>query len=205
MKRLKINYRFLKLIINTIFILLLSKSLYSNEISFEIVGNDFTDTEAILSILNSIPDNIDKESSNEIIKVLNESNLFSEVSVKLVENKYIITVFEYPIINDLFFSNNERLKDEDLELIASNLGLTTFNSESIDLFISEVLKVYQSFGYNNVTIDYTKNINKQKNTVDLYFDISDGKITKINKIIISGNVSFPAQDIKDIINWALPN
>ena len=32
-------------------------------------------------------------------------------------------------------------------------------------------------------------IYEETNTVDLYFDINEGKITKINKIIINGNNS----------------
>ena len=51
-------------------------------------GNDFTDTEAILSILKEIPDTSNKESTNDIIRVLNDSDLFSDVQVKLLENKY---------------------------------------------------------------------------------------------------------------------
>ena len=37
------------------------------------------------------------------------------------------------------------------------------------------------------------------NTVDLYFDINEGKITKINQIIINGNEAIIAQDIKEVI------
>ena len=36
-------------------------------------------------------------------------------------------------------------------------------------------------------------------TVDLYFNISEGDITKINKIIINGNKSILVDDIRDII------
>ena len=84
MKRLKINYRLLKLIIvNTIFFTLFSASIFSKDISFEIQGNDFTDTNVIISLLKNIPDNFDNEYSNDIIKALYESNLFSNVSVNL--------------------------------------------------------------------------------------------------------------------------
>ena len=40
---------------------------------------------------------------------------------------------------------------------------------------------------------------KKTNTVDLYFDINEGKITKINKIIINGNNSILDEDIREII------
>ena len=59
--------------------------------------------------------------------------------------------------------------------------------------------MYEVFGYNNVVINYNEKINNQNNTVDLYFDINEGKITKINQIIINGNEAIIAQDIKEVI------
>ena len=60
-------------------------------------------------------------------------------------------------------------------------------------------KIYQSFGYNNIQIDYSEKKYEETNTVDLYFDINEGKITKINKIIINSNKFILDQDIRAII------
>ena len=107
MKKLKKNYTILKYKLILIFVFsFLSKSLISNEITFDIQGNEFTDTEVILSILKEIPETSNKESTNNIIRVLNDSDLFSDVQVKLIENKYLIIVKEYPNIDRLFFKNN---------------------------------------------------------------------------------------------------
>ena len=71
MKKLKLKFIILKkIIISFILILFFSKSVFSNELDFEIQGNQFTDTEVILSLLNQIPENINEEYSNEIIKIL---------------------------------------------------------------------------------------------------------------------------------------
>ncbi len=200
MKKLKKNYTILKYKLILFFVLSsLTKPLFSNEILFDIQGNDFTDTDAILSILNEIPDTSNKESTNDIIRVLNESDLFSDVQVKLLENKYLIIVKEYPNIDKLFFKNNERLKDEDLQLIASQVNLTKSNKSSIDLFIKELKNTYESFGYNNVQIDYSETKYPQTNTADLNFEINEGKITKINKIIINSNNLILDEDIRAII------
>ena len=200
MKKLKKNYIILKYkFILIIFLSFLSKPLISNEISFDIQGNDFTDTEVILSILKEIPDTSNKESTNDIIRVLNDSDLFSDVQVKLLDNQYLIIVKEYPNIDRISFINNERLKDEDLELIASQLNLTISNKPSINLFIKEIKNTYQSFGFNNVQIDYTEKKYTETNTVDLKFDINEGKITKINKIIINSNNYILDEDIRTII------
>ncbi len=201
MKKLRESYLILsyKLIIIFVF-LFLSKPLISNEISFDIQGNDFTDTEAILSILKEIPDTSNKESTNNIIRVLNDSNLFSDVQVKLLDNQYLIIVKEHPNIDRLSFKNNERLKDEDLELIASQLNFTKSNKSSINLFIKEIKNTYQSFGFNNVQINYSEKKYPETNAVDLNFEINEGKITKINKIIINSNNFILDEDIRSIIN-----
>ena len=200
MRKLKKNYVILKYKLILFFVLSsLTKPLFSNEILFDIQGNDFTDTEVILSILNEIPDTPNKESTNDIIRVLYESDLFLDVQVKLLENKYLIIVKEYPNIDRLHFQNNERLKDEDLKLIASQINFTKSNKSSINLFIKELKNTYEAFGYNNVQIDYSEIKYPETNTVDLNFEINEGKITKINKIIINSNNLILDEDIKAII------
>ena len=200
MKKLKTKYRILKYNFIIFFVIFLfPKSLFSNEIIFDIQGNDYTDTAVILSILDEIPDKINIESTNEIIRILNNSNLFSDVQVNLSENKYSIIVKEYPNIDRLYFDNNERLKDDELEFIATQINFTKSSKNSIKIFINELIKTYESFGYNDVQIDYSEKKYSKTNTVDLYFDINEGKLTKINNIIINGNNFILDQDIRAII------
>ncbi len=200
MNRSRRNYINLKkLIINLFFLLLISKSIFSNEITFEIEGNQFTDYDVILSLLNEIPKNVDKEYSNDILKALNDSNLFSDVNVKFLENKYIIYVKEHPNINKLYFNGNDRIKDEELKNIASLTNITNFNPTAINSFVKEIEKLYFSFGYNNVDISFKENFYEDSNTVDLYFEINEGTITKIDKIIILGNNDILDQEILEII------
>ena len=200
MKKLKLNCKCLSNILSFFLLLIfISKPILSNEITFEIKGNKFTDSNVILSLLQDVPKNINQEYSNEIIKALNKSNLFAEVKVTFTSNKYTIEVEEFPSVNKLFFKNNERLDDEELKIIASNINLTTLNTPKINFFINETKKIYQSFGYNNIKIEYNKKIYKDSNTADIFFNINEGKITKINRIIVNGNNSISAQDIREII------
>ena len=201
MKKLKIDLKVLKyLICSCLFFCLFTKSALSNEITFEIQGNEFTDSYVILSLLNEIPENIDKESSNDIIKALNESNLFSDVLVKFEDNKYIIVVKEYPNIDKIYFKKNDRLDDDELSILASEIQLKTFNDKSINLYIDEVKKIYETYGYNDVEISFYEKVYKDTNTIDLYFEFNEGKITKIDNIIINGNNLVSAQEIREIIN-----
>ena len=200
MKMLKKNYIKLKLtFINIFLIFLLSNNVYSDDINFEIQGNQYTDTSVILSLLDDIPDKVDEVYSNDIINTLNSSKLFSDVSVEINTNKYIIKVKEFPIINKIYFNNNKRLDDEELSLIANHTNLISYNDQSINFFINEIKNIYQSFGYNNININYSEKIDVDLNTVDIYFDFNEGTITKINQIIIDGNQSVSNEDIREII------
>ena len=52
MKKLKINYKIFKYIIISFFFFLFSQNLnFLNQIKFEIKGNNFTDTDVILSLI----------------------------------------------------------------------------------------------------------------------------------------------------------
>ena len=104
MRKLKKNYWNLKIIlINSFLLLFLSYSIHASEVNFKIEGNTFSDSDAILSLLQDIPKDISEEYTNDIIKVLSNSNLFSDVSVKLINNTYIISVVEFPNIDKLKF------------------------------------------------------------------------------------------------------
>ncbi len=200
MKKLKINLKYLKYISFILFfILFFSKNLSSNELSIIIQGNKYTDSDVILSLLSEIPTDTNKDYSNEIIKTLNDSDLFSNVEIEFNENKYIIIVKEYPIIDKIKFKNNDRLKKEELLSIVDDLEFTKFNNTSINLFIRETKEIYESFGYNNVKIEYYEKFNQEQNTVDITFNINEGEITKINQIIITGNDAVSAQELRDII------
>ncbi len=201
MSKLRKNYKilnFIKIFICSFF--LFSSQINANEIKFQINGNEFTDTDVILSLLESIPENINQEYTNEIIKKLNDSKLFSDVKISIDQNKYIITVKEFPTINKIYYRNNERLKDEDLDIIASQLEIKNLNIISINSFINETKRLYESFGYNNIKIDYSSTIDESKNTADLFFNFEEGGLTKIKQISFRGNNVVSSDEIKQLIS-----
>ena len=201
MKELKKNLKiYLKIFFSlTLILAFFPKTLYSNDINIEIIGNDFTDKDVILSLIKNKPENISEEYSNYLIKTLDNSKLFEDVSVKIVENRYLISVTEFININKIYFKNNERLKDEELEKILEEFDLNNMNPILINKFIFELKKIYESFGYNNSKITYYENFYDETNTTDLYFEINEGDITKINKIIFDGNNNINSQTLKSVI------
>lgn len=156
---------------------------------FIIEGNQFTDNDILLSIIGEIPNTNDNDVSNYILKELNNSGLFKSVEVSYDENNYYLSVVEFSSINKFIFIDNERIKNEEIESIIKQLEIFTLSDVNINFLIDELIKIYQSFGYNNIQIEY-KSEKFTNNSSDVYLTFNEGKITKIKSINITGNVNF---------------
>ena len=177
-----------------LFLFLISFNLKVLAKDFIIDGNEYTDDDVVISIIENIPDTDSKTQSNFILKKLISSNLFKSVEVSHDLDKFFIKIIEYPSINDFFYQNNERIKDEDIDNIVNELELYTLSESKINNLIEELTKIYQSFGYNNIQIEY-RSEDFSNNSSDVYLDFKEGSITKINKINISGNTTFDKNTI----------
>jgi outer membrane protein insertion porin family len=156
---------------------------------FIIEGNQYTDDDIVISIIDQIPDIDAKSQSNFILKQLINSKLFKSVEVSYDLNNYFIKIIEYPSINNFFYLNNERIKDEDIDNIVNELELFTLSESGINKLIEELTNIYQSFGYNNIQIEFSSE-DYSNNSSDVYLEFIEGDITKISKINIFGNTVF---------------
>ena len=180
-------------------IIFISSPLIAKDIDIIIEGNDFTDDNVILSIIDEKPTELNKEYSNYLLKELYNSKLFKNVIVNIDNDKYLVFVEEYANINKFYFVNNERLKDEDFENIIEELNVSNLNPLSINELIKEIEKIYASFGYNNINIDVDKNIDNETNTADIKLIFDEGKITKIKNIYFEGNELVDTENLKSQI------
>ena len=198
MKKLKKNLNFY---FKTIFFIFLFNNnlAFAQNILIEINGNKFTDKEVIISLIQDQPTSLSQEYADYLLKTLNNSLMFENVTIKIDEEKYIIDIKEFPNIDNIFFRNNERFDDEELLDVSKELNLINLNPNNINMFISELAKVYESFGYNNIDINYSKKIFKDTNTADIYFEINEGDITKIKNIFFEGNKSVDSEILKSLI------
>ena len=133
----KLKY-YLKNIFSILFLLIISQKLFSNETQIQIQGNNFTDDDVILSLIEDKPVVISESYSNYLLKTLDNSMLFENVSVNIEDNIYLISITEYPNINKIYFSKNDRLKDEELLTYSQQLNLINLNPISINNYIDEI-------------------------------------------------------------------
>ena len=181
-----------------VFILTFKLSANENNAEFNLSGNINTDKEVIFTIIDKMPDNLNEEFSNYLLDELNNTGLFQDINIRLENNKYFIDVVEYPVIQKIYFDGNERFKDEELNQLVDELGFNIYNEDGIKNFVSELNIIYSSFGYNDIKIDFSKDISEQ-NLATIYVDIIENKITKIKAIKFTGNESINSFDLNEVI------
>ena len=171
-----------------------------NKSQIKIQGTKNIDKEIIFSIIGNY--NIyDENDLNKIIESLYQIGNFSNIKIDTtIENQLTIFFEEFPIINKVNFYGNKRFnEDEIFENINKNKFLRFHDQNSINQFINELKNMYLAFGYNQVEISYESFYDEINNLVDVSFKISEGKISKINKVYFNGNDNFSSNQLIEII------
>ena len=138
----------------------------------EVSGNQRISLETIMVFGDiSIGDNYDKSDINLLIKKLYDSKFFSNISVKLKNNKLTITVEENPLIDSIIFEGEkaEKYKEKIRELLILR-EKSSFTENNIKHDINQIKNFYRTLGFYFIKID--KKVEKlEKNRVKIVFKL----------------------------------
>ena len=142
--------------------------------------------------------------SNKIIKKLYDTQLFSDVSVKYLDQVITITVKENPTINLVLFEGNKTKKDEDLIAEIKLTERSIFSRSKIKEDVKRLLELYQRSGRLSATIDPSVEL-LENNRVNIIYSIDESEILRVSKISIIGNSAFSDEEIKKIMTTKTPS
>ena len=187
----------LLIIINLFFFSLSLKAEIINSVTIN--GNNRVSDETVL-IYGKIKNNTDitDKELNKIITNLNSTNFFKEIDVEVKNNKLIVNLIEYPLVNQIIINGEKsnKIKKEllkNLQLKEKQSFIKSYLSSDI-----EILKnLYSSLGYNFVKID-TKVNQLDASNYDLLINIQRGEKTKISSIKFTGDKKIRDKRLKDI-------
>ena len=135
------------------------------------------------------------------IQAIYATGLFDDVQLRRDGDDLIISVVERPLIASTNFAGNRKIKKENLELALQTASLNAggiYSPEALDNFINELKQEYIRVGYFSVTVE-TSVVPIERNRVELFFKIYEGKVALIREIRIIGNEMFSDEEILDLM------
>ncbi|RCL02061.1 MAG: outer membrane protein insertion porin family [Candidatus Tokpelaia sp. JSC189] len=167
--------------------------------AIEVRGNKRVDAQ-------SIHDNIDIRLGKDLTSVdidkatkrLFATGLFSNVAINLAGNVLVVDVDEYKVVNKVIFQGNKKIKDVDLERVISLKPRESFDPTKLKEDEHIIRDAYSYIGRNDVMVK-AKTANISQGRVNVIFQISEGKQTKVGKIIFEGNKVFGNRRLRDVI------
>lgn len=131
----------------------------------------------------------------EAMKDLFATGIFADVKGRIVGNVLYITVVENPILNRITFEGNRKLDDEAL---LSEIGLKSrevYTPYRVQKAAQKIKDLYRLRGYVSAVVT-PKIIRRPQGRVDLIFEIKDGVVQRVERILFVGNKNFSDSDLR---------
>lgn len=137
------------------------------------------------------------------LKTLYATGFFADVKIlpRPVDSgkvQLVVAVTENPIINRLAFEGNRSIDDDALEPELELRPRAIYTRTKIQKDVKRVLDLYRRKGYFSASVE-PKVIQLDQNRIDLVFEIQEGTVAKIQKIMFIGNKSYSSRTLTKAI------
>lgn len=126
---------------------------------------------------------------NDAYQRLQGSGLFEDVAVTPRGNRLVITVREFPTINQISIEGNKRIKDEDLLPVIGSESRRVYVPAQAEADAAAIADSYRQAGRYAAEVT-PKIIRRAENRVDLVFEVQEGKTVEIQRLSFVGNRHF---------------
>ena len=154
----------------------------------------------ILNFLPTYPNTkFNDEVLNQFTKDLYNTGLFSDVNLEIKKDILQIIVSEHPIINEVSFTGNDLLDNEQLSDIVMISPRDTLNLDKINEAVDKIRTEYQKIGRYLAEVKPQK-VKLGEGRVNLNFVINEGSLLTVKNINFVGNQNFSNNELKSIIS-----
>ena len=135
---------------------------------------------------------------NAAYQRIQNSGLFESVSVEPQGGTLVIAVREFPTVNVINFEGNSRIKDEQLAAMIQTAPRKVYNPALVEADAQRLTEAYSLEGRFAATV-VPKVIRRPGNRVDIAFEITEGKVTEIERVSITGNRAFSDRRLRQVL------
>jgi outer membrane protein insertion porin family len=168
--------------------------------AIKVEGNQRIETGTILSyMLVQQGDPFDPDRLDRSLKTLYATGLFQDVRLNREGDTLVVRVVENPLVNRVAFEGNHKLSDDQLRAEVQLKPRAVFTPALAEQDRQRILDQYAKRGYYNARVD-PQIIRLDQNRVDVVYQINDGSVTLISKIIFVGNHEFSEDRLSEVIN-----
>jgi outer membrane protein insertion porin family len=164
-----------------------------------IEGNQRIEEATIRSYLAvNVGDPFDPVELDESLRNLFATGLFDDVVLRREADELVVSVVENPIINRIAFEGNRRLDDATLESEVQLRPRVVYTRGRVQNAVNRILELYRRNGRFAATVE-PKVIELPENRVDLVFEINEGPLTQVERIVFIGNEAYSDRTLRDVI------
>ena len=168
--------------------------------AIKVEGNQRIESGTIVSYMLVQPgDPFDADRLDRSLKTLYATGLFQDVRITREGDTLVVRVVENPLVNRVAFEGNHKLSDDQLRPEMQLKPRAVFTPALAEQDRQHILDMYAKRGYYNARVD-PQVIRLDQNRVDVVFQINDGSVTLISKIVFVGNHAFSEDRLTEVIN-----
>ena len=135
---------------------------------------------------------------NDAYQGLVRSGLFETIEIVPSGSTLVIRVKEYPIVNFINFEGNKRLKDEQLAEVIGSKARRVYSPAIAEADAATIADMYRAKGRIAATVT-PKLIRRSDSRVDLVFEVTEGKVTEIERLSFIGNRAFSDRRLRQVL------
>ena len=168
--------------------------------AIEVRGNQRIETDTIRSYMLLQPgDRFDSDRQDRSLRTLFATGLFRDVQIGREGNTVIVTVQENPIVNQVVFEGNSKLSDDALSKEVQLRTRSVYTDAAAQADRQRILEMYARRGRFSARVE-PKVIQRDRDRVDVVFEITEGDTALISRINFVGNESFSDSRLKEIVS-----
>jgi len=163
-------------------------------------GNQRVEAETVRSYMTiSVGETYDPAKVSSSVKALFRTGLFADVRIVRQQTALFVSVVENPIVNRINFEGNASIDDETLQKDIELRSRMVFTRARAQSDVQRIVTLYRRLGRFAARVE-PKIIQLSQNRVDLVYEISEGPVTKIERINFVGNRAFSDSQLRGVIS-----
>ena len=168
--------------------------------SVVVEGNVRIDSESVLRFADlPASGTVSANRLNAAYRGIADSRLFEDITIEQRGRTLVISVVEYPTINQISIEGNSAIKDEDLITLVKSEPRHVYNPAQAEEDATAIAEAYRVAGRYAATVT-PKIIRRTENRVDVVYEVFEGRVIETERIEFVGNDVYSGHRLRRVLS-----